>query len=440
MIDPCKKALSDAIALHQAGQLAAAEIKYRGVLELQPDQPDALHLLGVMAHQRGDTDTALDLIQRSLAANDDQPRAHNNLGNVYSERSRYAEAVPCYQRATELAPDYARAHANLGKVLQALERSEEACAALTRALALAPEDDGSWATLGAAHAAVGNLLAAVNAYREAARLARDPVPAYRQLSSLLRKTGQLGEARAVYDQWLECAPDDPVALHLRAACEPGGGPERASDDYVRATFDGFANEFDQRLEELHYRAPEEVVAALREHRGELPERELDLLDAGCGTGLCGAHGLGAGARRLVGVDLSGPMLECARSRGGYDELVEAELTHYLSGLDSEFDGIVSADTLVYFGDLRPVLTAAAAALRRPGLLIFTVERSHDETPAGRHVLNRFGRYEHSEPYLRETLAEAGFVPLQLETVLLRTEGGLPVIGFLVVAKRGPTPA
>lgn len=440
MTDDWNQLLADAIALHQAGQLALAEAKYRSILEGHPEQPDALHLLGVMAHQRGDTDQALELIHRSLNANPDQPRALNNLGNVYSESSRFEQAVPCYERATALDAGYARAYANLGRVLQALERSEAARTALMRALEIDPDDSPTWLTLGEVNAATGDLVGAIQAYREAAKRAKDPVPAYRQLGSLLRKTGQLDDAREAYDRWLEYAPDDPVAVHLRAACDAASGPTRASDEYVKATFDGFANEFDKCLEELHYRAPEEVVEALQAHRARLPERDLDILDAGCGTGLCAARGLDRGVRKLVGVDLSEPMLECARERGGYHELIEAELTAHLSSLSAEFDVVVSADTLVYFGDLRAVIAAAKTALRPTGLLIFTVERLVDESSQSGYRLNRFGRYEHSEAYLREVLSGCGYEIHQLETALLRTEGGMPVIGFLVVAQSNPPSA
>ena len=99
---------------------------------------------------------------------------------------------------------------------------------------------------------------------------------------------------------------------------------------------------------------------------------LDVLDAGCGTGLCGPL-VAPYARRLVGVDLSEGMLARARARNVYDELVRRELTAYLHDCTGAFDVIVSADTLVYFGPLEEVLAAAGNALRAGGVLIFTVE-------------------------------------------------------------------
>ena len=99
-----------------------------------------------------------------------------------------------------------------------------------------------------------------------------------------------------------------------------------------------------------------------------------MLDAGCGTGLCGPL-LAPYARRLVGVDLSEGMLALAKEKNVYDALMKSELTDYLRDHAAAFDVIVSADTLVYFGDLEDVLAAAAGALRPNGLFIFTLEHA-----------------------------------------------------------------
>ena len=106
----------------------------------------------------------------------------------------------------------------------------------------------------------------------------------------------------------------------------------------------------------------------------MPKRSksLDVLDAGCGTGLCGPL-IAPYARRLVGVDLSARMLAQAKTKNVYDELVKCELTAYLRDSPGAFDAIVSADTLVYFGPLQDVVAASARALRPGGRLIFTVE-------------------------------------------------------------------
>ena len=160
---------------------------------------------------------------------------------------------------------------------------------------------------------------------------------------------------------------------------------------------------------------------------------LDVLDAGCGTGLCGplvAHY----ARRLVGVDLSERMIAQAQARNVYDELVKGELTAYLGGSNGAFDVIVSADTLVYFGPLEAVVRASENALRPGGRLIFTVE---ELVGAGRepgYSISTTGRYRHSRAYLERVLGHASLRP-EIVAAELRLEAGDPVPGLVVRATK-----
>jgi predicted TPR repeat methyltransferase len=204
--------------------------------------------------------------------------------------------------------------------------------------------------------------------------------------------GELDKAAEIYRAWLNEEPDNPVARHHLAACTGTDVPARAAEQYVEHTFDRFAETFDARLSELHYRAPEFLAEAIGAIYGA-PGKTLEVLDAGCGTGLCGPLIAGY-ARRLVGVDLSGEMLAKARARGMYDELHKAELTAFLAAARGEYDMIISADTLCYFGELTGVSTAAYGALRSDGCLAFTVEALDDFAASG-HRIEWHGRYAHA---------------------------------------------
>src|SRR5439155_27388275 len=120
----------------------------------------------------------------------------------------------------------------------------------------------------------------------------------------------------------------------------------------------------------------------------------DILDAGCGTGLCGEH-VRPFARRLVGVDLSLEMLKRAGVRKLYDDLILGELTAFVGAAPAAWDLVVSADTLVYFGDLAPVMAAALRGLRPGGHLVFTVDRASEaEAPLGLRIIPH-GGYSHT---------------------------------------------
>ena len=166
---------------------------------------------------------------------------------------------------------------------------------------------------------------------------------------------------------------------------------------------------------------------------EEPSKRFDVLDAGCGTGLCGPL-IAPHARRLVGVDLSSGMLAQARTRNVYDELIKGELTAYLSQLTEAFDVIVSADTLVYFGPLHDVTAAAANVLRPGGRFIFTVEAIPDEGSSTGYSLRNHGRYSHTHRYLEDVLHGAR-LRSEIVPAELRLEAGDPVQGFVVRATR-----
>jgi predicted TPR repeat methyltransferase len=208
-------------------------------------------------------------------------------------------------------------------------------------------------------------------------------------------------------------------------------PARASDDYVALSFDSFAESFERKLEQLSYRAPSLVAAAIKDS-GLEPAGALDVLDAGCGTGLCGAL-VKPYARTLVGVDLSVGMLTKAEQKQIYDRLVKDELTHFLQVRNAEFDLILSADTLVYFGPLEEVAAAAGGALRPGGQFVFTLEELASAAD-GDFRIETHGRYSHSQSHVERVLRGAGFSP-EISHADLRTESALPVAGLVVRATK-----
>jgi predicted TPR repeat methyltransferase len=426
-------AMRFAVSVHRAGDPGQASEHYRAILEASPDHPDALHYLGIALHQTGKQDDGVKLITRALDIAPDYVDARNNLGNMHKEGGRHAEAEAAYRAVLASRPDFVAAHSNLGVVLKAQGRHQEAVAAYRKAVELAPDFAQGWINLGNALKAGDDLHGSLSAYRNAIMLSPDNVEAHRNLGRALVAYKRYDEALEVYRQWQEVEPDNPVVAHLIAACNGAAAPERASDDFVQQTFDRFAQSFDSVLARLEYRAPALCGELLAQCLG--PARAaLDVVDAGCGTGLCAPY-LKPYARTLRGVDLSAGMLARAAARGGYDHLEEAELTTWLSAHPACADLVVSSDTLCYFGALDAVLAAAARALKSSGTLVFTVERSLDEPGAPPFHLHPHGRYSHAEDYVRAALAGAGLALLEVRRVTLRQEANHPVAGLLVAARR-----
>jgi tetratricopeptide (TPR) repeat protein len=124
---------------HGAERLAEAELAYREILQISPDQPDALHLLGVIAHQVGQNALGLELVDSAIRARAAFAEAYFSRGNILYGMKRYQDAVESYDKTLAIHPLYAEAHNNRGGALQAMKRFEEALECYAKALALMPD-------------------------------------------------------------------------------------------------------------------------------------------------------------------------------------------------------------------------------------------------------------------------------------------------------------
>ena len=411
--------------------LEAADVIFREIRRVQPDNATAIHFAGVLAHQRGQSSDAVALIRDSLARAPERADWHNNLAIVLQESGQLDEAIEAYRSALALDPEHPNAHSNLGVLLRATGKFEEAEAAYRRAIEINPAHIDAYTNLGILLNGLKRTEEAVVCYCKVITL-RPKHREARKLLALAHSTlGEIDEAIRIFREWLAEEPDDPIARHMLAACTGEGTPQRASDGFVATTFDSFAVSFESKLAKLHYRAPR-LVATLIEDAAGTPARQFDVLDAGCGTGLCGPL-VAPYARTLTGVDLSARMLAQAREKQVYDEIVEMELTAYLRSRPAAFDAIVSADTLVYFGSLEDPIAAAAAALRPGGLMVFTLERAVADSVPDFHLAIH-GRYTHAERYVEQVLSRHGLEP-EIAYADLRMESGVPVAGLVVRARK-----
>ena len=429
---PLAQRLQQAMQCQQQGQLDAAQALFQQVLAEHPQQADALHLLGVLHAQRRDFARAHDLIWQAITVNPDEAMFHNNLANVCVERGLLHQAEPLYVRAIELDNARIDALSNLGLLMSRTDRTQEAETLLARAVELDPTNP-DW------RQNLANLYLRLGRVTEALQLTHDGLitaPRSRVLRAMLAQSyimlAQRDLAAGVLRAWIQSDPDDPYPHHHLPACTGEQVPERASDRYVASVFDGFARSFDAKLAQLSYRAPALVAAEVARRCGP-PDGTLKVLDAGCGTGLCGPL-LAPFASQLDGVDLSEGMLRLAVERQLYAGLFQGELVAYLQAFPAAFDLVASADTLCYFGKLDGFAAAVASALRPAGWLVFTAEALADETPESSYQLKEHGRYSHSRHYLLSALQAAGLTDIDTQAVILRNEGGVPVDGWLVSAR------
>ena len=369
------------LGLHRSGDLDGAAACYRAVLASEPTHFGALHLLGVIEGQRG----------------------------------RYAEAAALIEQAIDVDAHVAAAHANLGHARQALGDLLEALISYQRALALQPTH--RIALMGKARTCrlLGRLTDALSGYEAALDLEPDCTESLMNRGDILLALERTADGVASLRRAAACGADAERIAFVLGAIGEDVVPPVAPPGYLKDLFDGYADRFDAELVEgLNYRVPQLLATLVTRNSSRAA---IDILDLGCGTGLCGPQ-LQPVARRLTGVDLSPGMLEKARARDVYTELACMELTDYLASRGGEeFDLVVAGDVLIYFGDLAPVFAGVRRALRSGGLFAFSVEAAEGpewELPATR-------RYRHAQSYLERLAVEHRFEVVVIERAVVRSE-------------------
>ncbi len=389
-----KGAFESAVNQHRAGNLDAAEKGYRSILQQQPDNVDALHMLGMIAYQRGRHDAALKLIAEAL---------------------RYS-------------PSSSAIYVNLGSVYVANGQPDAAISALDKAIALNPATAMAYNCLGNAYRMKGLEKETIDAYRKA--IATDPAftDAYANLGTVYYKNDRLDEAKQCFQKTVELNPEHSSAIHMLASLN-GNTTETAPLDHVRQLFDEYSGNFDKHLvEELGYSMPELIRTEMGRIAG--PDTIFrNAIDIGCGTGLAGAQ-FRPVAQRLTGVDASVRMVEKAKDRNVYDSLHAGDAIEYLENSGEHYDLFVCADVFPYIGNIYPLFRSVKKYAEAGAYFTFSTEAAEESG----YVLRKTGRYAHSSNYIKEVAADAGFSVLTLRRENLRRQRGNWIPGDLVVLR------
>lgn len=204
---PIAQWFSAALTHQRAGRLAEAERACRQILVIDPGHAQTLHLLGLIEHQRGRSDAAIERIRKAITRDSQDPAFHHNLGNILRARERRAEAIPCYERALALAPASVDTLYNLGNTCQDLGESERAIGYFEHALRLRPDVAELHNNLGSALQDLGRVDEALACYRKARALRPDAVEILDNFAGALRAKGELDASRAFYERALKLRPD-----------------------------------------------------------------------------------------------------------------------------------------------------------------------------------------------------------------------------------------
>jgi len=204
--------LQAAFEYFQKGNLEQAELACKDILQLQPDNSDVLHLLGVISYQQGKHDLAVQYINKSIEVDPCNASAYYNLGTVFRENAQLDEAVDSYKKAINIDPANAASYNNLGIALKEKGLIEEAISCYQKALELNPDMIAVYYNMGSISQEKGQFDDALSYYGRAAELDNRNPAVHNSLGLVLKEKGLLDEAVSHYQKAVEYEPDN-AAFH-----------------------------------------------------------------------------------------------------------------------------------------------------------------------------------------------------------------------------------
>jgi predicted O-linked N-acetylglucosamine transferase (SPINDLY family) len=230
-----KQAIKLAAQYQTAGNLTKAEAIFQQVLEAEPNQPIAFLLLGLIAHQRGKNDTAVELLAKAISIEPELAEAHYNLGIALQALGKPLAAVGSYNNALTIRPDYTEVYFQLGITLRGLEKTDQAIVSYNKALAIKPDYAEACSNLGLLHQELGQLDDAVESYNKAIAIKPELAEAHANLGNALKALGQLDEAVVSYNNALAIKPDFVETLNnLGSVLRSLGQLDEAVTSYKKA--------------------------------------------------------------------------------------------------------------------------------------------------------------------------------------------------------------
>jgi tetratricopeptide (TPR) repeat protein len=208
--------LADALTLHQQGRLGEADAAYRIALDLDPAQPDAHHLLGVLALQDGRPADAVGLIQAAIAITPDRAQFHFNLGSALGQSGRPLDAIAAYDRALTLQPDDPDTLTSKATALLALNRLPDALTTLDEAIRLRPTHGDTIVRAASVALALGDFSAALDRFAQALEQHPNSAPAHAGRALALAAMDRPAEALPCFDRSLQLNHADPTTHANRA--------------------------------------------------------------------------------------------------------------------------------------------------------------------------------------------------------------------------------
>lgn len=402
-------------------------------IKLNPNNATSFTNLGASHNNLGEYDLAETAFKKALSINNNLPKTHNNIGALYILKGEFKSALQYITKAIELQPDYSDAYTNLAEIQKSNQQPEEATLNYKKAITLNAHAINAYVGLGSLYSFSGRFNEALETLHIAESLNPAHIECLFNIGFVHYLKKDTAKASNYFSKTLEIYPEHCNARYLLSAITGEDSPEKSPENYVIDLFDNYADTFDEHLvTNLGYNVPDTMFEMCQENIK--PATDLKLLDLGCGTGLCGEK-LFDQYPKMTGIDLSNKMIEKARNKNLYDELIISDIEQFISNTKQNYDLVLAADVFIYIGNISSIIPKISRLLNTTGYLLFSIELSTEK--AG-FKLQHTGRYAHSMKYINDIIKPANLnIVSQVESII-RNEKGTEIKGAVILCNKTST--
>lgn len=426
-----------AIIYYEMKSIFRAKMMARKTLKINPDNASALVVCGNINYCNKKYEKALSYYQQALAQNHNFYTANFNTAGIYFEMNDYKKAYFYAKRTIGLYPEKQEVQAMFANICVEIGKPDEAIGVLTELYQKNPTDYWVCNSISQAYQQLKEYDKSLEMGWKAVNISKGEISQHINFGYLLYEIAiesPYADVKNYARKWLEKYGNNPVVEHMGNAIINAENVTKINSLFVREIFDAFADDFENVLHDLDYSVPSLMSKDMALLFASLRLKKMKILDAGCGTGLCGSYlKKYAKFRGLDGVDISPKMLEIAKQKKIYTHLYNQDLNLFLSEHIETYDFINAADVFTYFGELNSLFVLLFNALRRGGRILFSISENYENND--NYFLHASGRFLHGRQYVEKSLKHQGFIIEKIYRTKLRNEGEKEVYGWIVMARK-----
>lgn len=413
---------------------------FQAAIALQTDFIDAYYNLGLVYNKLQEAELALQTYQTLIKHMPEHAPGRFQLASLYMRLGSYEFAIQHFLIILNEHFFHFETLANLATCYLQMGKLDTALCYYWEALQLHPQDKQILFNLGVINMQQGKTQQAIEYYLQVVRQPNDKnklteeilslhYAAHNNLAVIYLSRKNKAAALLHFRELLKIYPYQESVAHTIKLLEDNKAITTIPLAYVKSLFNFYAAHYEIHLTQtLQYQVPQLMFEMIQAHAQ--PKGTWDILDLGCGTGLCGAL-FQAYARHLIGVDIANEMLKVAANKHIYNQLIEADILSFLNHSQSKYDLIVMGDVLPYFGNLSSITPSIDEHLQAGSFCIFSLEIGQHDL----YEMTTAGRFQHPIQYIRDLIQQRNWYILQEKEVILRYQENQPVHGVLYLIKK-----